>query len=182
MKYFPFLLLLLVVSCSESDTVQEKKAVDSLQTVHATAQKIELQYPKTWIHSFTSDSNLPNSVLAILSPLENQEDSYQENLKVYHEVLPMRISDSLYHQSAIAELRIKNPNLTIENRGTQRFGNQVYNEWYFQFENNTTAYCVHGYTCMRDSVGYNFAYTTVKSNEKKYAKEVEQILSSFKPL
>lgn len=180
MRYSFFVLLILLLACSDSTEKTEQASL--VKTLHAIPQKVEVQYPSAWMHSFNPDSNSPSALITIQTPLENQQDAYQENVQFYHEVMPMRISDSLYHQSQIGQIKINNPGITIENRGKHVFGSHHFNEWYFQFDKNNVAYCVHGYTCLEDSVGFNFTYTSTKEKEKSYQTEVQNILSSFHPL
>lgn len=183
MKYLPFLFLFWLIACNDSNTTEPKpQSNNNGHTLHASAQKIEISYPKNWIHTFNPDSTIPGALITILTPLENEQDGYQENVKMYHEVLPMRISDSLYHASAMAQIRINNHDVRVKNLGHSKIGNNDFNEWYFEFSKENKPYCVHGYTCMHDSVGYNFSYTSSKDKENTYLPDVDSILSSFKPL
>lgn len=171
--------ILLLAACHSAP---EKENVTDTRHLEIKSLKLALDYPKEWIYAFDRDSNQANALLTLQAPLE-PNDSFQENLSIYHEVLPMRLDDSIYHKANIREIMITNhDSLQVNNLGRKKFGEHDFNEFTFAFRHDQSDYVVHGFTYLKDSVGYNFRYTSAKNQEGKYLPAIHQILRSFKPL
>jgi hypothetical protein len=179
MKNYLLIFLLFILACQESD-----KKANSTNGHHLESKilKISVDYPKAWSIFYTPDSTSPGSLITLQSPLENEADTYQENVSVYHEDLPIKVSDSLFHRAAMSQVRIANPSLTVIDKGIQKFGNNSYHSFAFDFTKESTSYVVKGFTIMKDSTGYTFNFTGAKNNEEKYGSALAGILQSFKPL
>jgi hypothetical protein len=171
-----WLAVLFVIGCGVGNTPH------SGYSISAPLQKLSLVNPSGWTHSFSPDSLKPSALLTLQSPLESDTDDYQENMSIYHEVLPMRIDDSIYHQSAITEIKLMNAGLEVANLGVLQVGNNKFRSYTFQFEREKEHYTVKGYTYLKDSVGYHFNFTAAGEGKKKFEREIEHVLSTFKPL
>lgn len=183
-KIFIIGLLLSVAffACKDDTKTTEKKPVDKKELGHLKSDslKIEFDFPKNWELVRT-----PNqfNLITIKQPLKDSSDAYQENMLIWTEQLPMNISDSIYHLTAITQLKISNPNLTVENKGTKQIGDKVFRQYSFEFTPaDSNKYVVNGYTYfnMKDSMGYNFNGTADIKNATEFQSEMETILASFK--
>jgi hypothetical protein len=181
-----FILSLLIITsfiaCKNDSKINEKPNETKADITHLKSDslKIEFDFPKNWQAVKT-----PNqfNLITLKQPLVDSLDAYQENILVWTEQLPMNISDSIYHLTTIAQLKISNPNLTIENKGTKQIGDKIFYQYAFEFTPaDSNHYIVNGYTYFntKDSMGYNFNGTADKKNAVLFQKEMETILISFK--
>lgn len=178
--FFSFLVILsMMISCGETES---KKSKSSTQHLESRNLKFALDYDSSWLITFKPDSSQSGALTILQSGLEGPDDSYQERIEIYHEGLPMRIPDTMFHQAAITQIKISNPSLEVTNVGAKPFGNNHFHEYTFSFNRNSTDYVVHGYTLLNDSIGYTINFTAAKKDENKYLSKVENILSSFKPV
>lgn len=172
----------LFFACNDEAKTSEKTKETKVETTHLKSDslKIEFDFPKKWQAVKT-----PNqfNLITLKQPITDSSDTYQENMMIWTEQLPMNISDSIYHLTAIAQLKISNPNLNIENRGTKQIGDKIFRQYSFEFTPaDSNKYVVNGYTYFntKDSMGYNFNGTSDIKNATEFQTEMETILASFK--
>jgi hypothetical protein len=178
---YVFVFVLLLTACTG---VNEENSNDaSSKHLENKALRFALDYPKNWTHTYEGDT-LSSALLTIQTPLDSGgNDAYQENITLTHEVLPMRIDDSVFHFATIREIMLNNHNtFSVKDLGRKKMGANNFREYTFSFKHDSSDYVVHGYTFYKDSVGYRFSYTSTPQAETKFTKSLEGILSSFKPL
>ena len=170
------------IACKNDPKTDQKPTVSTVEIMHLKSDslKIEFDFPKKW--ETVKAPNQPN-LITLKQPLTDPSDAYQENILIWTEQLPMNISDSIYHLTTIAQLKISNPKLTIENKGNKQIGDKKFYQYSFEFTPaDSNQYVVYGYTYFNtnDSMGYNFNGTADKKNATAFQKEIETILLSFK--
>lgn len=183
-KIFTLSVLMITgfIACKNDSKTNEEPTVSTAETIHLKSDslKIEFDFPKKW--ETVKAPNQPN-LITLKQPLTDPSDAYQENILIWTEQLPMNISDSIYHLTTIAQLKISNPKLTIENKGNKQIGDKKFYQYSFEFTPaDSNHYVVNGYTYFntKDSMGYNFNGTADKKNAGLFQKEIETILLSFK--
>lgn len=174
-----FIMVCFLFSCGEGD---KKQTSSNTCHIESTKLKYAMDYDSSWLITFQPDSSQPGALTQLQSSLEGPNDSYQEKIEIYYEGLPMRIADTMFHKAAITQIRIANPALLVTNEGEKHFGENHFQEYRFQFTKDSSEYIVHGYTFLKDSIGYTINYTASLADDKKFLPKVEKILSSFKPL
>ena len=183
-KIFTLSVLMITgfIACKNDSKTNEEPTVSTAETIHLKSDslKIEFDFPKKW--ETVKTPNQPN-LITLKQPLTDPSDAYQENILIWTEQLPMNISDSIYHLTTIAQLKISNPKLTIENKGNKQIGDKKFYQYSFEFTPaDSNHYVANGYTYFntKDSMGYNFNGTADKKNATAFQKEIETILLSFK--
>lgn len=176
------LMIMGFIACKNDSKTNEKSNESKAETIHLKSDslKIEFDFPKKW--ETVKTPNQPN-LITLKQPLTDASDAYQENILIWTEQLPMNISDSLYNLTTIAQLKISNPNLMIENKGIKQIGDKQFYQYSFEFTPaDSNHYVVNGFTYFntKDSMGYNFNGTADKKNAGLFQKEIEAILLSFK--
>lgn len=185
MKKICILSILMItgfIACKNDSKTNEKSNESKAETIHLKSDslKIEFDFPKKW--ETVKTPNQPN-LITLKQPLTDASDAYQENILIWTEQLPMNISDSLYNLTTIAQLKISNPKLMIENKGMKQIGDKKFYQYSFEFTPaDSNHYVVNGYTYFntKDSMAYNFNGTADKKNAGLFQKEIETILLSFK--
>lgn len=169
-------------ACKNDINTTEKASETKIEITHLKSDslKIEFDFPKTW----TSIKNPEQkNLITLKQPLIDSSDNFQENVLIWTEQLPMNISDSIYHLTTIAQLKITNPNLDIKSVGKKQIGDKQFYEYSFEFTPaDSNKYIVNGYTYIntKDSMGYNFNATAEANNKKLFQTEIEQLISTFK--
>ena len=185
MKKICILSILMItgfIACKNDSKTYEKSNESKAETIHLKSDslKIEFDFPKKW--ETVKTPSQPN-LITLKQPLTDASDTYQENILIWTEQLPMNISDSLYNLTTIAQLKISNPKLMIENKGMKQIGDKKFFQYSFEFRPaDSNHYVVNGYTYFntKDSMAYNFNGTADKKNAGLFQKEIETILLSFK--
>ena len=185
MKKICILSILMItgfIACKNDSKTYEKSNESKAETIHLKSDslKIEFDFPKKW--ETVKTPSQPN-LITLKQPLTDASDTYQENILIWTEQLPMNISNSLYNLTTIAQLKISNPKLIIENKGMKQIGDKKFFQYSFEFTPaDSNHYVVNGFTYFntKDSMGYNFNGTADKKNAGLFQKEIETILLSFK--
>jgi hypothetical protein len=176
-KLSTYLLAGLWISVTLACQDQQKTAQNqALKTYVSPALGIGFSYPDTW------EVRENGSRLSVFEALEDSTDNFQENILMWYEDMPMKISDSLFAKAAVAEIMIKNPNLQVSNPKTIQLGKHMYYTFEFDFINTDSAtYHIYGYTLVKDSTGYNFSCTADADKASAHKSGFETILSTFIP-
>lgn len=175
-KYLITLLgiISLFQACSSDDDHDKKKKVSN--------------------HEFTSDSlhfsvtpllnwsvKVKENKVGILENYTNSKDSFQENIVVWTEEMPIAISDTLYNKATITELKIKNPNIKVSALPMKKLGNINFGRFEFTIILNDSIPCkVLGYTAVQGKRGYNFSCSYLVNEHINYTSSFENILSTVK--
>lgn len=139
-----------------------------------------IQYPSNWV----AEKNKNGAVVILYSPLENDMDTFQENVNVVFQNIsstPMDLQE--YSKVAIDQLRaVFKQNMEIIDANST-------------FLNGSTAYSLEFYAFLQDSElvyksvwlvdgvkVYQITFTGLKENYEKYKLDVARIISSFKRL
>lgn len=177
----------LLLACAEKnpDSATQQATPHQLPqtpTTHLFSNKmgIEFDFPKHWkaVRSPGKDN-----VITLQEPLHIGKDPYQENILIWSEQLPMQISDSLYAQTVVAELKITNPKFTVTNLPARIIAGKKFYSYHFQFTPaDSNVYEVHGFTYYHaaDSTGYNFNVTTQQTQTNSFLPQAIQVIESFK--
>ena len=185
MKKICILSILMItgfIACKNDSKTYGKSNESKAETIHLKSDslKIEFDFPKKW--ETVKTPSQPN-LITLKQPLTDASDAYQENILIWTEQLPMNISDSLYNLTTIAQLKISNPKLMVENKGMKQIGDKKFFQYSFEFTpSDSNHYVVNGFTYFntKDSMAYNFNGTADKKNAGLFQKEIETILLSFK--
>lgn len=137
-----------------------------------------IQYPKTW--EVLSNPKDPRSV-ALVQKATNDSANYLENLVIWVEEMPMAISDSVYYQASVTQLKISNPALNITKTGKTNLGGRDFSSFTFDMTGkNGVEYTIAGYCLVQDKLGYNFSCTALKRNMQSSLPLFKKIISTFK--
>ena len=169
-------LFLVLAACSETKKEGQKEQTDNQKTFTSEGLHFIISYPPNW------EVKERESKVGILEPYKDSTDKFQENIVVWVEEMPLAISDSLYAKATLAELRIKNPTLTIQSFPSKKFGDHTFSYFEFDLPGDDRNYKVIGYTTVKDRRGYNFFCTYEASASGDYKTSFESIVSTFKPL
>lgn len=145
-------------------------------------------------NEFTSDSlhfsitpllnwlvKVKENKVGILENYTNSKDSFQENIVVWTEEMPIAISDTLYNKATITELKIKNPNIEIATLPMKKLGNINFGRFAFTIFLNDSIPCkVLGYTAVQGKRGYNFSCSYLVNGNTNYTSSFENMLSTVK--
>ncbi len=176
-----FLILLTVnlfYACHEKN--DKKQTAVLTENFKSDTLHFSINYPKNW--EILKKNNEKNSI-AIVEKITNEKDVYQENIMAWSEEMPIPLSDSIYFQASVTQLKISNPNLKIEKTGKIKLGENEFSSFTFDFTTNDGAqYEVRGFCLVKDNKGYNFSCTAVKSEMPGHLPTFKEILSTFKPL
>jgi len=176
LKYFVACFFLVLTGCSESKNEGKNEPTDHKKTFTSDSLHFTISYPANW------EVKEKESKVGILEPYKDSTDKFQENIVVWVEEMPLAISDSLYAKATLAELRIKNPTLTIQSFPSKKFGDHTFSYFEFDLPGDDRNYKVIGYTTVKDRRGYNFSCTYEASASGDYKTSFESIVSTFKPL
>ena len=185
MQKIIFLLIIAISilnSCKNESSKTEANSTPKELTTHLKSDslKIEFDFPMAWKSIKTQGQK---NLITLKQPLTEPADSYQENVLIWTEQLPMNISDSLYQLTVIAELKITNPNLVVKNDGKIQIGDKKFYQYSFEFTpSDSNHYVVNGYTYFntKDSMAYNFNATSELKNNSKFKSDIEELISTFK--
>ncbi len=166
---------ILLYSCgtqSKKSSLTEKFSSDSLH--------LFLQFPSDW--EVLKNPKDPQSV-AFVQKAGNKQDSYQENIVFWLEEMPMSVTDSVYLQASVTQLKIANPELNIIKKGKVKLGNYDFSSFSFDMQGKkNVAYAITGYCLVIGQRGYNFSCTALKPDMPQYLPLFQDIISTFKPL
>ncbi len=178
MKFFPLPLLLLAVIASCSDDVKKEKAeAPAMKTYRSDSLHVGFSYPENW------EVKTNGNRIGVFEAMEDSADKFQENIVMWTEEMPLQISDSLYSKAAIAELKIKNPSLSVHTFPAKKMGENTFYPFEFNFFNaDSTHFFIKGYTLVKGLRGYNFSCTARNDKSEQHASLFESILTSFQPL
>jgi hypothetical protein len=174
MKKIVFVALIFLIACKENSTTTPT----TTKHFSSTVLRMAFDYPATWTIRFNPDSLSEHAIVTLLSPLEHQNDNYQENITITKEAFPVKLSDSLFHKATLAELKISNPTLQFNDDGKKG----KYLSHHFSFVKDSVQYVVYGYNVLKDSTGYTINFTTPVNNENALHSTVQAFLNSFNPL
>jgi hypothetical protein len=178
MKFLPlsFLLLAGLASCSDN-AKKEQVTPPVMKTYLSDSLHVGFSYPENW------EVKTNGSHVGVFEFLEDSTDKFQENIVMWTEDMPLEISDSLYSKAAIAELKIKNPFLSVQALPVKKMGELTFYPFEFNFFNaNSTHFFIKGYTLVKGKRGYNFSCTSKNDKAAQHASLFETILTSFQPL
>ena len=185
MKKICILSILMItgfIACKNDSKTNEKSNESKAETIHLKSDslKIEFDFPKKW--ETVKTPNQPN-LITLKQPLTDASDAYQENILIWTEQLPMNISDSLYNLTTIAQLKISNPKLMIENKGMKQIGDKKFYQYSFEFTPaDSNHYVVNGnlYFIKVDDLKKNKNFFCKKfnisiTNSKKLSLDIDTI-------
>lgn len=119
--------------------------------------------------------------VGILENYTDSKDSFQENIVVWTEEMPIAISDSLYNKATITELKIKNPKIEVVALPSKKLGKTNFGRFAFTVFLNDSIPCkVLGYTAVKGKRGYNFSCSYLANGNTDYTPIFENILSTVK--
>lgn len=170
--------VILLYACNENNN--KKPAVTFTENFKSDTLHFSVNYPKNWEIIRSPDEK--NSI-TIVEKITNENDVYQENIVCWSEEMPMALSDSIYFQASVTQLKISNPDLRIEKTGKIKLGENDFSSFTFDFTtNDSTQYEVQGFCLIKGNKGYNFSCTAVKTEMPGHLQTFKEILSTFKPL
>lgn len=160
------------------DEKEGHSELNELKTYTSDTMGFSLTYPFDWEIKYQHDST--NSV-GFYEPIQDTTDKFQENLQIWIEDLPMTISDTLYKQATLGQLKIVNPKLSVNSLNDLSTQNAKFGHYGFEFtSNDRTTYQVDAYLYLKGDRGYNFTFTAEKKNFETYRSTLNQIMESFK--
>lgn len=179
MKLNSFLILslfLLHIGCANN--APSTSSSPEFKTFTSDTMRFSIDYPASWEQKYIQDST---QAVGFYEPLSESADKFQENVQLWIEDLPMAISDTLYTQATIGQLKIVNPQLQVQTLPDISTSNTRFGRYNFEFTTHDSAkYSVEGYVCLHNLRGYNITFTSEKKNSNSYHKIVNQIIESFK--
>lgn len=165
------LIVLSVVSCENKKNTPEFKeySIDSLG--YSIAVPSDWTLKKRDIHRYA---------FSFYEPKTCEMDSFSENITIWMEPLPIKISDSLYAKTNIGQFKITQPNIIIKEEAPIDGINRRLYPFSFSINEKGTHYSVQGYTCVKDTLAYNLSCTYPTSKQDDYKPLFKKIINSFK--
>ena len=180
MKIIHFLTLILLgatMACT-NDTKTNSSNTELPNLIKSDSLGFALQVPKNW--EVQPNTGRPDLV-GIFETFQDSTDKFKENIQIWREEIPMPIPDSMYYQAAMTQIRIANPDLTIQMSQPIIIDSLKFRGFEFQFSTTDSAkYKVIGYTLLKGKYGYNLTCTAEQSKETIYLPLFNKILHSFK--
>lgn len=172
-KRFPGFLVLLILAMLAGTVAAEEGA---LQTYSDAGNKFALEYPATWeVHE-----NASGAGVIILSPLENQDDRFSENINVMVQDLspqPMTIEE--YTELSTDQIaQVLTDGKVIEAKPVTLAGHDGYQLIYAGKQGDFSLKWMCRYAIVDNRV-YLVTYTAEEDKFDVYLKDMEQIFASF---
>lgn len=150
------------------------------ETFRSDSLHFTMNYPSTW-EALVNPLEL--NTVAFVEKKTDSQDSYKENIVCWMEEMPIEISDSVFFQASITELKISNPNLNIKKLPPIKLGNHTFSSFTFDYySKDSTSYEVLGFCKVQGTRGYNFACNSEKKDLQKHHSIFKEMLTTFKPL
>lgn len=170
--------LFIISSCQNNENKLQSSTTLEMNNYSSDSLHFSIQYPSKW--ELISDQNTPSTVV-FSEPLQDKNDTYQDNLKVWVEVLPFQLPDTMYYQAAMTQIQLANSELKVEKLGMEKIGETNFNHFQFDFTTpDSNQYIVQGYTYMKGKYAYNFTFTSEKHVIANYNSTLHSILETFK--
>ncbi len=177
MKHLTLCLCLgvLLFSCETKNP-----GVGLTETFQSDSLHFSMKYPANW-EALINPSEL--NTVAFVEKKADSQDVYKENMVCWMEEMPIPISDSVFVQASITELKISNPKLTIKKLEPLKLGTHTFSSFTFDYWSaDSTGYEVLGFCIVNGKRGYNFACNSEKKDLQKHHPIFKEMLASFKPL
>ncbi|TXI32995.1 MAG: hypothetical protein E6Q58_03250 [Niabella sp.] len=165
------------MACTSNDKIHNSVKEVAYKSFKSDSLHFTLEYPENWEIVYSIDSN---STFLLNAPLLDSTDTYQENFHIWAETLPIAISDSIYKQATLTELKISNPsfNITKLTDTITKFGS--FGRYRFDFTtSDSNAYEVQGFTLLNKTKGYNLIFTSELKNKSLYQAELMHMIQTF---
>ncbi|MBK7692053.1 MAG: hypothetical protein IPJ31_13415 [Bacteroidetes bacterium] len=174
------LLLGLAVALAFESCKTNSQSAALTETFTSDSLHFTMSHPSNW-EAFVNPVEL-NTVAFIEKKVDSQ-DSYKENIVCWMEEMPLEITDSVFFQASITELKISNPQLQIKKLSPVVLGDHTFSSFTFDYySKDSNAYEVLGYCMVHGKRGYNFACNSEKKDQQKHHPIFKKMLSTFKPL
>ncbi len=136
--------------------------------------KFSIQFPNNW----EIKENYYGTNVMALSPLENNEDNFRENLNVVVETIPARMSLEDYFSLSVKNLHQLN-NFNDEFSGYDEFDNTKVKWLYYTHELANYKLKVVLYQLVKDGKGYSITATAKAEDFDKYKDQFQNSASTF---
>jgi eukaryotic-like serine/threonine-protein kinase len=136
----------------------------------------KVSYPELW-STENRDDFFATGVI-FLSPLENDEDTFQEQVSILVEVLPQDMSIGTYTKESIAEIKkLSDPNVSPAQ--TINLGRQEAKQVVYSGEENGTPVRRMQTWLIKNNQAYVITYTAQPNSYESYLPTAEQMIESF---
>ncbi|HQW45975.1 MAG TPA: hypothetical protein PLZ98_02820 [Chitinophagaceae bacterium] len=171
---FSFLVFALAISCSE-----KKSNSDINQLYRSDSLHFSMMYPKQWeVIKKPTESN----TFLFIEKKTTDTHSFQKNMVCWVEEMPIPISDSIYFQASMTQLKISKPTLQIQPFNPIQLGKQYFSHFTYQTKlADSINYEIAVFCCVVGKNGYNF-YCTSPLNQLSYLAYYKEIISTFTPI
>lgn len=182
-KTYYILLVIIILgvnACNSEKEQKDKKSKEGFINYKNDSLGFEISIPENWImHTEKGDTKS----ITFFEPKSDSLDSFKESIVVWVEEMPMAISDSVYAQAAITQIKISNPNLEIENKGIELNSTDTLHAFTFKFvTDDSSKYYVNGYTTVNKLKGYNISFTGLEKDKENHKVLFDDIKNSIKVL
>ncbi|MGL5831742.1 MAG: PsbP-related protein, partial [Waterburya sp.] len=140
------------------------------------SQGFEVGYPELWSKENRDDFFATGVIF--LSPLENAQDTFKEQVSILVEVLPQDMSLAKYTEESIAEIkRLSDPNVSTAQ--TINLGKQEARQVIYSGEENGTPVRRMQTWSIKNNQAYVITYTAQPDSYESYLPTVEKMIESF---
>ncbi len=168
-------LLSLLFACDD-----KKNTIDLRETFQSDSLHFSINYPSNYE---VLKNPKDGQSIAIVRKIGNDNKQYRDNMVCWTEEMPMAISDSVYLQASITQLKISNPALSILKQPAQQLGPHLFSAFSFEYQaKNDSLFTVNGFCLVKGQRGYNFSCTALTREMPEKMETFKKILSSFQPL
>lgn len=182
MTFLWVLCLPILNGCSNHEESNTKKPAENglsegWKEFKSDSLHFSIAFPKGW------EARLNGSRVGIFELKKDSTDTFEDNIIIWVEEMPVAIPDSLYAVAAVTEFRIKNPDISPSKLPARQIGNLTFHPFSFEYTNKRQeSFSILGYTKVEGNRGYNFSCTALKNDMSAHQASFDSILSTFKPL
>ncbi|MBD3360850.1 hypothetical protein GF366_03550 [Candidatus Peregrinibacteria bacterium] len=167
-----FLSILILTACSQK--YEPKDTIANFVRYENTEKGVAMQYPTEWM----KDESAPGTLISFMSPLEGDNDQFQENVSIAVQKLDKKYDLEEFVDISVSEIEKLYPDMNMEKSNTELDGNEAFKVVYDFKQFNFHFKSMQVYSIVNNSI-YIVTFVSEYDNYDKYINTVNKMVGTM---